>query len=152
MTSALATIGVGVFVGAGLFFFVAGTVGLLRFPDPHSRLHALTKADNLGLGLLAIGVALHLGSGWAAAKLALIWVLAVFAASTAAQLLARSVLRDEDRPAPSNGNAPSTTRADPDRPGQRTREGRHGAGPGHAGRGTPPRMPSARRRARPGEA
>jgi len=38
-------------LGSG-FFFLAGTVGLLRFPDVHSRLHALTKADNLGLGLL----------------------------------------------------------------------------------------------------
>ena len=38
-------------IGAGVFFFLAGTVGLLRFPDALSRLHALTKADNLGLGL-----------------------------------------------------------------------------------------------------
>jgi multicomponent Na+:H+ antiporter subunit G len=36
-------------IGAGVFFFLAGTVGLVRFPDPLSRLHALTKADNLGL-------------------------------------------------------------------------------------------------------
>ena len=37
-------------IGAGVFFFLAGTVGLLRFPDSLTRLHALTKADNLGLG------------------------------------------------------------------------------------------------------
>ena len=37
---------------AGMFFFVAGTVGLLRFPDFFTRLHALTKADNLGFGLV----------------------------------------------------------------------------------------------------
>jgi multicomponent Na+:H+ antiporter subunit G len=36
-------------VSAGAFFFLAGTVGLLRFPDSFTRLHALTKADNLGL-------------------------------------------------------------------------------------------------------
>lgn len=30
----------------GLFFFIAGSVGLLRLPDVYSRLHALTKADN----------------------------------------------------------------------------------------------------------
>ncbi|MEJ2620134.1 MAG: monovalent cation/H(+) antiporter subunit G, partial [Candidatus Thiodiazotropha sp.] len=35
---------------------------LLRLPDLHTRLHALTKADNLGLGLLMIGVALLHGS------------------------------------------------------------------------------------------
>jgi len=35
---------------AGAVFFLAGTLGLLRFPDVYTRLHALTKADNLGLG------------------------------------------------------------------------------------------------------
>src|ERR1700747_1155356 len=39
-------------VSAGAFFFLAGTVGLLRFPDTLTRLHALPKADNLGLGLV----------------------------------------------------------------------------------------------------
>ena len=40
----------------GAFFFLAGTVGLLRFPDTLTRLHALTKADNLGLGLVVMGL------------------------------------------------------------------------------------------------
>ena len=39
---------------AGAFFFLAGTVGLLRFPDTLTRLHALTKSDNLGLGLVVL--------------------------------------------------------------------------------------------------
>ncbi len=43
-------------VTAGAFFFVAGTAGLLRFPDTLTRLHALTKADNLGLGLVVLGL------------------------------------------------------------------------------------------------
>ncbi|MFZ0175328.1 MAG: monovalent cation/H(+) antiporter subunit G, partial [Pseudolabrys sp.] len=34
-----------VLVSAGAFFFMAGTVGLLRFPDTLTRLHALTKVD-----------------------------------------------------------------------------------------------------------
>ncbi len=41
---------------AGLVFFIAGTAGLLRFPDTASRLHALTKADHLGLGLIVLGL------------------------------------------------------------------------------------------------
>ena len=36
----------------GLCFFITGTLGLLRFPDVFCRLHALTKADNLGLGFM----------------------------------------------------------------------------------------------------
>ncbi len=43
-------------VSAGAFFFLAGTVGLLRFPDSLTRLHALTKVDNLGLGLVVLGL------------------------------------------------------------------------------------------------
>ena len=43
-------------VSGGAFFFLAGTVGLLRFPDTLTRLHALTKADNLGLGLVVLGL------------------------------------------------------------------------------------------------
>ena len=46
-------------VSAGAVFFLAGTVGLLRFPDALTRLHALTKADNLGLGLVVLGLLPH---------------------------------------------------------------------------------------------
>lgn len=38
-------------------------IGLIRFPDTRSRLHALTKADNIALALVLIGVALPAGSG-----------------------------------------------------------------------------------------
>lgn len=41
----------------GGFFYFAGTVGLLRFPDIYTRLHALAKADNLGLALQADSLA-----------------------------------------------------------------------------------------------
>lgn len=80
------------FVCAGILFFVAGTAGLLRFPDFHSRLHALTKADNLGLGLVAVGVAIQFADFWTLARLVLVWLLAVLAAATVAQLVARSAL------------------------------------------------------------
>jgi multicomponent Na+:H+ antiporter subunit G len=74
---------------AGAGFFVAGTVGLLRFPDLLSRLHAVTKADNLGLGLVLAAVALQSGSAAVAAKLGIIWALALLASATISHLLAR---------------------------------------------------------------
>ena len=43
---------------SGLGFYLAGSIGLLHLPDLYSRLHALTKTDNLGLGLLTAGMAL----------------------------------------------------------------------------------------------
>jgi multicomponent Na+:H+ antiporter subunit G len=60
---------------AGAGFFFAGTVGLLRFPDVYTRLHALTKADNLGLGLIVLGLMLRAESGAVAGKLLVIWLL-----------------------------------------------------------------------------
>ena len=78
---------------AGVFFFLAGTVGLLRFPDALSRLHALTKADNLGLGLVVLGLLPRADSLLAALKLVAVWVLVQLAGATVAQLIGRAVRR-----------------------------------------------------------
>jgi len=83
---------------AGAFFFFAGTVGLLRFPDVFSRLHALTKADNVGLGLISAGLAIESGSPVLAAKLFLIWCLVLLASATVAHLIARAALNRGIRP------------------------------------------------------
>jgi multicomponent Na+:H+ antiporter subunit G len=77
-------------VSAGAFFFLAGTVGLLRFPDTLTRLHALTKADNLGLGLIVLGILPWTNGVLDALKLICVWMLVQFAGSTVAQLVARS--------------------------------------------------------------
>ncbi len=78
-----------VMTASGLVFFVAGTLGLIRFPDTHSRLHALTKADNLGLGLIALGLTVQMPGLADLFKLVLIWALAILAAGATAQLVAR---------------------------------------------------------------
>lgn len=83
---------------AGAAFFFAGTVGLLRFPDLFARLHALTKADNVGLGLIVLGLALDAGSWAIAAKLLLIWTLVLLAGASVAHLVARAALRRGIRP------------------------------------------------------
>ena len=82
----------------GMFFFLAGTVGLLRFPDFFTRLHALTKADNLGLGLVIAGLALQAGSWADVLKLALTWLLVLGASATVCFLMARAALRAGQKP------------------------------------------------------
>lgn len=77
------------FLLGGMFFFIAGTLGVLRFPDIYSRLHALTKADTLGFGLLAIGLGLRSGGWQPALLMLLIWLLVMASGATACQLLAR---------------------------------------------------------------
>jgi multicomponent Na+:H+ antiporter subunit G len=81
-------------VAAGALFIMAGTVGLLRFPDSLSRLHALTKADNLGLGLIVLGLLLQSQSLSAMLKLVAIWLLAQLAGATVTQLVARAIRSD----------------------------------------------------------
>jgi multicomponent Na+:H+ antiporter subunit G len=74
---------------AGAFFYFAGTLGLLRFPDVYSRLHALAKADNLGLGCVLIGLALQAENVAVALKLLLIWPLAMAASAGVSYAIAR---------------------------------------------------------------
>jgi multicomponent Na+:H+ antiporter subunit G len=90
----------GVLILAGLIFYIAGTAGLLRFPDVLCRIHALTKADNVGLGLLAGGLALLSSSWLVALKLLLIWLLVMAAGATAAQLVAGDSRHRDDRETP----------------------------------------------------
>jgi multicomponent Na+:H+ antiporter subunit G len=80
-------------ISAGAFFFLAGTVGLLRFPDTLTRLHALTKADNLGLGLIVLGL-LPLTSGpIQAMKLIGVWLLVQLSGAIVMQLIAQAIRR-----------------------------------------------------------
>jgi len=83
----------GALVAAGTVFFVAGTVGLLRFPDVYSRLHALGKADNLGLGLLVAGLALSADRPLDVVHLLLIWLLVLISSATTSHLIARDALK-----------------------------------------------------------
>jgi multicomponent Na+:H+ antiporter subunit G len=76
-------------LAGGLLFFAAGSVGLLRFPDTVSRLHALTKADTLGLGLVVAGLSLRAESLFEVGQMLLIWLLVLASGATACQLLAR---------------------------------------------------------------
>jgi len=73
---------------AGVFFFVGGAAGLLRFPDTFTRLHALTKADNLGLGFIALGAAVLADDGWGALKVLLIWLVVMLTSATCGYLIA----------------------------------------------------------------
>ncbi|TVQ86740.1 MAG: monovalent cation/H(+) antiporter subunit G [Chromatiaceae bacterium] len=85
-------------ISAGAFFFLAGTVGLLRLPDLHSRLHALTKADNLGLGLVVLGVLPRVPDVLYGIKLLLLWIMVLVAGATGAHLIAKRALRGEGEP------------------------------------------------------
>jgi multicomponent Na+:H+ antiporter subunit G len=76
-------------IGLGAAFFAVGSIGLIRFPDLFTRLHALTKADNLGLALTVLGVGLLVDSWVDVVKLALAWFFVALASATCGHLIAR---------------------------------------------------------------
>lgn len=80
---------------AGAVFFVAGSVGLIRLPDRFSRLHALTKADNVGLGFIVLGLLPLAPDLFYGIKLTLIWLLVGVAGATGAHLIAKRALRGD---------------------------------------------------------
>lgn len=83
----------------GLVFFIAGSVGMLRFPDSFSRLHAVTKADALGLGSIVAGLMFY-GSFWQNVLLCFIWLLVLASGSVSCQLLARFSKTDAEQEPP----------------------------------------------------
>ena len=46
-------------LAAGVFFMLTGAIGLLRFPDFYTRLHATGKCDTLGEVLVILGLLLY---------------------------------------------------------------------------------------------
>lgn len=78
---------------AGAAFFLAGTVALLRFPDVYTRLHALAKADNLGLGFILLGLLFQVRDLATGLKLILVWLLVLSASASVSFLIARRARR-----------------------------------------------------------
>jgi multicomponent Na+:H+ antiporter subunit G len=76
----------------GATWAVIAAVGVLRFDDVFSRMHAATKAPTLALLLVLAGAAMHLGAG-DALKLLLVGLLVFLTAPVGAHLIGRSVHR-----------------------------------------------------------
>ena len=56
--------------------FALGTLGLYRFPDPYTRMHAVGMGDTLGIGLVGLGLIL-ISPTWIL-RLKLVVILALF--------------------------------------------------------------------------
>lgn len=74
----------------GVFFFTVGTIGLLRLPDVYCRLHANTKSDTLGVGLVLFGLFLYEGFTSAGIKLIFMLIFIWITNPTAGHIIARA--------------------------------------------------------------
>jgi len=61
----------------GALFMLIGAIGIFRFPDFYTRMHAATKATSLGMGLMLAGVAVHF-AGWVVLVKAFLVMLFIF--------------------------------------------------------------------------
>ena len=79
----------------GCFLCFAAALGILRFPDVVSRMHAATKPQTLGLILLAAGVEVSLRTWASFGTLVLIAALQLATAPVSAHLVGRTVYRTD---------------------------------------------------------
>ena len=82
-------------VCAGVFFLFTGAIGLLRFPDFYTRMHAAGKCDTLGALLVLTGLACYSGVALVSVKILLIAVFIFLTSPTATHAIARSALKHQ---------------------------------------------------------
>ncbi len=83
---------------AGSTFLIIGAIGLIRFPDFFTRLHATSVIDTLGCLLIMLGLMLQAGLSIVAVKLLLIVIFILFTSPAAAHALAKAALHGEVKP------------------------------------------------------
>ena len=86
------------FLLMGSFFVLVGGIGMLRFPDFFTRLHAVGVTDTLGSWLMLAGLMLQSGFSQATLKLALIGVIFFFTSPTSSHALAKAALHGGAEP------------------------------------------------------
>lgn len=87
-----------ILVVGGLFFLTVSAVGLLRFPDFYSRLHAVGKSETLGAILLLAGLAVYNGWELSTIKILLILVFVLIASPTATHAISQAALHSGLQP------------------------------------------------------
>jgi multicomponent Na+:H+ antiporter subunit G len=79
-----------VLVWSGVFFLFTGAVGIIRFPDFYTRMHAAGKCDTLGSLLILAGLAIAEGFHLSSLKLMVIALFIFFTSPTATHAIARA--------------------------------------------------------------
>jgi multicomponent Na+:H+ antiporter subunit G len=112
----LARLGLGgALVALGLLFMLGGVIGVLRFPDFYTRLHAAGVSDAVGAVIVLAGLAVSSADGAIVLKLALLAGLIIAVAPTLAHLGANAAHTGGLSPlaGPYVAPRPGATRADP---------------------------------------
>lgn len=82
----------------GVFFGITGAVGIHRFPDFYTRIHAASVTDTLCAGLIILGLILQSASWMMVIKLLLVLFILAYTGPTAAHTLAKTARKDNVEP------------------------------------------------------
>ena len=80
-------------IAAGLFFVLAGTLGVLRLPDFYTRLHAAGMTDTLGAELILIGLIIQSGFTQMSLKLLIVAFFLFITSPTATHAVAHAAYK-----------------------------------------------------------
>ena len=90
----------------GAIFLLIGAIGVLRFPDFYTRLHAVSVCDTLGAGLVLVGLMFQGGLSLVTVKLLLIFYFMMFSGPTAVHALAQAALQSKLKPVVDDRESP----------------------------------------------
>ncbi|MBN2287133.1 MAG: monovalent cation/H(+) antiporter subunit G [Tissierellales bacterium] len=82
---------------SGTFFFIVGTVGILRFPDIYTRAHSSAKCDTLGTILTLLGLCVYNGFNAVSIKIMLIVAFIWITSPTATHIITKAQYEYERR-------------------------------------------------------
>jgi multicomponent Na+:H+ antiporter subunit G len=106
---------------AGVLVSILGAVGVLRFPDVYTRIHAASVTDTGGATLVLLGLCLIAGATAVTIKLVIVWLLILLTTPAAANALANAAY--------SSGHHPRIGTFQLTRPGDRRKTPRGGEEP-----------------------
>ena len=86
------------FIGTGALLGIAGGIGIHRFPDFYTRLHAAGTTDTACAASFLIGLAMQTGFTIASLKLLLIFAFLFFSSPTASHALANAAMLGNLKP------------------------------------------------------
>lgn len=84
-----------VFLLIGSFLCLSGGVGILRFPDFYTRMHAVGVTETLATAMILIGLILHNPDFMVDVKLMIILLMALFISPTASHALANAAMHED---------------------------------------------------------
>jgi multicomponent Na+:H+ antiporter subunit G len=89
---------VGVLLAASLFFHAVAALGVMRMPDFYTRLHAVSKAETLGVILTLAALMVLAGLSLISVKLFFVGMFLFLANPTSTHAIARAALRTGQKP------------------------------------------------------